>query len=557
MWTAQVGAGPAFPGDTVRLSHIEITNHSRIRDLALDVRGHAVIVGANDVGKSSMLRLLNLLLGSATGTLYQQLSLADLREPTVAMTVEVTLIDFDDEDRALFASEIDIAPTNRIETLRVQLSVELDSDDEDAVNIRRWFPDAGHQRAPSRDQLLRFGWRYLPATRNASAAAVDGPNSALQTLLRAIELGVERSELADLLTAFNTKLQTSTTIGELRASAASHLSKAMPRTVGKDDLALRTATDPDEDVLGGVSMFFKKGDEHVPMTEQSDGLRQLVSMTLFDLAEGTANVVAIDEPELHLHPSSQRTVAELLRDASNQKLLVTHSPFIVQRFEPANIIAVNRDGACHQIADDKLSAVEKERINWWSPRLLEVLTARYTLIVEGISDRVIVERAAELAGIGLDRIGAVVFDIDGAHKFPHVYRLIGSAGFNVPLLGLVDEKEQAIWLGAVGGRPKDVFGTTLFVSTPDLEAETCAAFGGPAAAQALIQGGYCKKADILQSAGVADLNGVTAEAAAAYCRAGKVSAAIALASQLDAATAAKISSVNTLLQRLVALDSAP
>ena len=75
---------------------------------------------------------------------------------------------------------------------------------------------------------------------------------------------------------------------------------------------------------------------------------------------------------------------------------------------PAEVIAVNRDGLCHQIPDDKLNAVEKERINWWSARLLEVLTARYALVVEGLTDRIIVERAAELAGIALDRIGAVV-----------------------------------------------------------------------------------------------------------------------------------------------------
>jgi hypothetical protein len=117
------------------------------------------------------------------------------------------------------------------------------------------------------------------------------------------------------------------------------------------------------------------------------------------------------------------------------------------------VIAVNRDGVCHQIPDHRLSTVEKERINWWSPRLLEVVTARYAILVEGLTDRIIVERCAELAGIALDRIGAVVvFDIDGANKFPHVYRILGADGFDVPLLGLVDEKEQGVWLGAIGGK---------------------------------------------------------------------------------------------------------
>lgn len=53
----------------MRLSRIEITNHSRIQDLNVKVRGHAVIVGANDVGKTSLLRMLNLLLGSTTAQL--------------------------------------------------------------------------------------------------------------------------------------------------------------------------------------------------------------------------------------------------------------------------------------------------------------------------------------------------------------------------------------------------------------------------------------------------------------------------------------------------------
>jgi len=48
---------------------MEIINHNRIKDLNVEVRKHAVIVGANDVGKSSILRMLNLTLGASIASL--------------------------------------------------------------------------------------------------------------------------------------------------------------------------------------------------------------------------------------------------------------------------------------------------------------------------------------------------------------------------------------------------------------------------------------------------------------------------------------------------------
>lgn len=536
----------------MRISKVRVANHSRIRDLELGIRRHAVIVGANDVGKTSVLRLLQFLLGSTTSQLFQGLSRADLADQGSELVVDVTFGDFTDPERALFPREISVDPGDRSESLRVQLVVAADPDDDEAVTIRRWFPEAGHERPPTREQLLGFGWRYLPATRVASASSIDGPNSALQALLQAIDLGAEKARLTGLLDDFNLQLEDSTRITKMRGEVAGHLSRAMPRSITREDLAVRTAADPAQDVLSGVSMFFSRDGGYVPVTDQSDGLRQLMSMTLFDLAEGAANVVAIDEPELHLHPASQRTVAELLRRADNQKILVTHSPYIVQRFEPAQIIAVSPAGTCHQVPAGNLSAVEKERASWWSPRLLEALTARCAIIVEGTSDRVIVEQAARLMGISLDRLGATVFEIDGADKFPRVYKLLGKPGFCVPILGLVDEAEKMRWHGQIGGRPAQVFGTTLWASNPDLEAEYCEALTGPGGSRALIAAGFCSEQAILSSCAVTSLDEVTPAKLAAYCRKDKVSAAVAVASQLDAATAAKISSVHGLLTALQA-----
>lgn len=538
----------------MRISAIAVTNHSRIPDLALTVRQHAVIVGANDVGKSSILRLLNLTLGASTGALYQRLSMSDLADVGSPLVVDVTLADFTDKERALFTSEIHIADDETTESLHVQLIVEQDPQDEETIAIRRWFPQAGHERAPSSKQIEGFGWRYLAATRGVTAATLDGRDSALRILLGATDLGDQRATLVDLIEQFNTELGSSDNVVDLLERVATHLSRAMPRPVATGDIAIRSTADPESDLLGNVSMFVKKDGAHVPLSEQSDGVRQLMAMTLFDLAEGAANVVAIDEPELHLHPSSQRTIAELFARASNQKIIATHSAYVVHRFEPSHIIAIGPDGKCHQIAEDKLSLVEKQRVNWWSPRLLEALTARSAIVVEGATDRVLVEAAARAMGIDLDRLGAVVFDIDGADKFSHVYKLIGKDGFGVQILGLVDERERGSWLGAFGGKPTDVLGTSLWVSAPDLEAEYAEAFTGPGLAQALIDGGYCKEPAILQSAGATTLGDVTAEAAAAFCRKGKTEAAAVVASQLVAATAEKIASVAGLLNVLSGRD---
>lgn len=534
----------------MHLSRVAITNHSRIQDLNLELRRHAVIVGANDVGKSSILRMLNLLLGTSTTGLYQALKPSDIRDQEHPLVVNALWSGFTEVSRRPFPSEISISEDQASEYLWVRMTVERDSEDDEAVTIRRWFPESGHERAPNRDQLEAFGWRYLKATRGTSM--MDGAHSPVRTLLAAADLGTNEDGLKTILKQFNEKLAGNESVGELLDRVASHLSRSMPRALAKDDFAVRSVTDPSSDVLQDVTIFLNRGEDQVPLTEQSDGVRQLMSMTLFDLAEGTANVLAIDEPEIHLHPTSQRTAADLLSGAGNQKIIATHSPYILHRFEPSEVIAVDRHGNCRQIGREKLSRVEKVRAHWWSPRLLEALTARFVVLVEGAADRVIVEAVAQKLSIDLDRLGAVVVELDGADKFKHVFPLLGPDGFGPTLLGLVDEKESSPWVNAFKSKPSTIVDKKVFISDTDLEDEYTHALGGPAAAQALIDGKLCREEALLQSAGVATIDAINPEAVANYCRAKgkKVEAATCVAEVLTAPTAEKIGSVSRLVRML-------
>jgi putative ATP-dependent endonuclease of OLD family len=381
---------------------------------------------------------------------------------------------------------------------------------------------------------------------------IEGAHSPVRALLAAADLGTNKDGLKKLLDQFNEELAGNESVGELLLRVADHLSRAMPRAVAKDDFAVRSVTDPSNDVLQDVTIFLNRGDDQVSLMEQSDGVRQLMSMTLFDLAEGTANVLAIDEPEIHLHPTSQRTAADLLSGEGNQKLIVTHSPYVLHRFEPAEVIAVDRHGYCHQIGDEKLSKVEKVRAHWWSPRLLEALTARFVVLVEGDADRVIVEAVAKELDIDLDRLGAVVVELDGADKFKNVFPLLGPDGFGPTLLGLVDQKESAPWIQAFGGRPKKVIDKKVFISKEDLEDEYTNALGGPVAAQALVDGGLCREQGILQASKAEAIEDISVEAVARFCRSGnrKVEAATCISEALDAGSAERIGSVARLVRML-------
>ena len=499
----------------MKLTQFSISNHGRLANMTVEVRDHLVIVGANDVGKTSIFRLLNFLLGSSVQQLYQGLSVADITDRADALIVTARMEGFSTDEAGLFPFEMTVVD-GEPDHLILQLEVRVSEDDPENVVIDRYFPDGGSRRAPTRDQLLAFGWRYLPANRSSSADFMDGRNSPFRAMLDSTEIGEEIADLGSLLDQFNDKLATNEALADLREEIATHLSRSIPRSFKASSLAIRTTADPKEQPLQDVTLFVKDGDELKGLLEQSDGMRQLMALTFFDLAQATANIVAVDEPEIHLHASSQRTVAGLFADSDKQRLVVTHSPYIVQRFEPKHVLVVSPDGAALQIAADNFSAVEKEMLQWWSPQLLEGLTARRMLFVEGLADRIIIEAAARTVGVSFDRLGVSVFALDGADKFSHVLKVVGSGGFNLPIAGICDEDRESSWATLLNLKPKKMAANGFFVARRDLEHEYVAAIGAERVANALIENNVAREAGLLQACDVSTLSDLTAEALADF-----------------------------------------
>jgi putative ATP-dependent endonuclease of OLD family len=526
----------------VKLKRVAVSNHSRIVDLNIEVRDHLVLVGPNNVGKSAFLRCLDLLLGTSTAQLYQRISPGDFREPAEPLEILAELSELSKDGAALFPDELD----TETGTLTIKLVANLDTAEN--LSVARTAPEGGTQRQLSREQVAGIGWRLLAATGLSRDLREDRRN-AVDEILQSLELGSEQADFDALVEALRAKLQSSDVLETLRGSLASQLSRALPSPVKKDDLVFLPGAATDDDVLNGVSLQVLDGGKPRSLTDQSDGTRALYVIALYDLVSASANLVAIDEPEIHLHPTSQRSLATLLLAGANQKVLATHSPDFVGMFSPDCIVAMSRGGACVQPKVSFLSDDERTRVRWWVRDKLEPLTARHVIAVEGISDRIILQRASEAMGRNLDRLGVSVIETGGSGDMAAMIKLFGPDGFQVPMSLMIDEDARDATADSFGVAATDLETKGVWICAPDLEAEYVSALGPVAVWEAIEKSGLFSANQRSNCAQTGPNGTRTLDDVAGFCRRKnyKVSAALAVAPDITPEAAVGLTAIGGLI----------
>lgn len=120
-------------GQTVKISSITIMNHSRLPDCKLDVRDNLILVDPNGIGKSSLIRSLDMLLGKSIQQLYYSISNSDFWDVNLPLCIEAQLTNLNSNERSFFPDEVDIED----ESLTVRLEANLDGED---LTVSRFFP---------------------------------------------------------------------------------------------------------------------------------------------------------------------------------------------------------------------------------------------------------------------------------------------------------------------------------------------------------------------------------------------------------------------------------
>lgn len=532
----------------MRIARLRISNHRAIPEIDVVVREHLVLIGPNESGKTSLLRLLDAVFGGSLGALYALIDAGALRDPAHPMLVEVELSDFSTADKAALADQIEVLADGSLR-LRIMLRATLDPTSGE-VALERLFLKPGQQLAATAVHLKQVGWAYLPAGRSPDRELGAGRTGAIRSLLGAVDLGVSLPEIVTAIERLHEVVHGAPSLISLRKELAGALTDLLPRDVEVDDLMLELPRADGQDPLADIDVKLKELDHSRSLRDQSDGVRAMSTVAIQLLTKNAAQIVGVDEPEIHLHPRAQARAGSMLRVKAAQAVIATHSPAVLTQFSPMHTLAFAA-GTCRQLSGEPFADDPKAAEHWWTTPALEPLTSRGVILVEGVADRVVVEAVAAANGLNLDRLGIVVATVNGAGGFKMALHLFGSSGFDIPLAGLVDLKEAGDVAKYLGIDLADVPAAGFAICNPDLEVECVGSIGAEAHARLLCASGSFTEMKICKASGVNSLADLEVDPYASWCRRNKVQVAVALAASMGPAEAAKLTPLLAALATIV------
>ena len=158
----------------------------------------------------------------------------------------------------------------------------------------------------------------------------------------------------------------------------------------------------------------------LPVAKSGSGLLALQSfLLLLAFAKVRADsgrnfVLVADEPELHLHPSLHRKLANRIRAVSGQSLVVTQSPGIASAYKPNDVLFLTRtagSAATITLRRDPISAIPTNAIRNLYTRhraaCCDALMGNRLLVPEGTLDfewLTLWQRVVETSPAGIDSV---------------------------------------------------------------------------------------------------------------------------------------------------------
>jgi putative ATP-dependent endonuclease of OLD family len=475
----------------LKVVQLNIANFRGIESAMLKFDGHALLIGPNNVGKSTICEALDLVIGPDRLNRFPPIEEYDFyngryltpankqggESTPVQLRVEAVLIELSaevqkrcmrylefwhvSEKRLLSTGEVEAAaPGTSVVCLRLETVGQYDSAEDEftAETVYCHSSDAieGEAKVVVRRNIKRlFGFLYLRALRTGTRALSLERGSLLDLLLRlqkirtglwehAIarlrELDIEKdaAELEPVLTAIEQRLSNyvpATKTGRKTKLYVSQLTREHLRKTMAFFLAVREDQEP------------------VPFQQAGTGtLNTLVLALLSFIAELKPDSVifAMEEPEIAVQPHTQRRIADYLLFHTKQAFVTSHSPYIIERFTPENTFLLTRkgNGGLESMCVADATRLKENDYRRYARRgLSECMLGKGVVIVEGVTEfhaLPVVARCLESQDPTLnplDLAGVSIFDAESDGPIPKFGKFFQALG--IKTFGFYDFKSRS------------------------------------------------------------------------------------------------------------------
>lgn len=479
----------------MKVRQLEIENFRGVRAGKVVFADNTLLVGGNNVGKSTVCEALDLVLGPERTSRrpvvdehdFHRSTYVDADKKPVPIIIRAVVVDLPDEARRRFGGHLrrwndtDRSFVDDLENgaehaddegvtwaLQVSFRARYDAVEDDfeadtffehpLPELDELDDEEASSLGEGRDRFTRAhkrlcGFVYLRALRTGSRALGLQRGSLLDTVLRLSEEGSAEMwmetlrQMRDLDPAIGAIPDLESLLTQIRERAGGFV-----RLAGNEDATAFFASDLTREHLREVVRLFVAtgpSDHAVPFTRQGTGTVNLLVFALLtmiaDLKERQSVIFAMEEPEIALPPHTQRRVARFVKREMGQAIVTSHSPYVIEQFEPNEIVMLSHEsggdveGMPINPAGIKLKSYRSQR-----RQFSEAILSRGVLVVEGETEASIIPIAAAVLEkssadyIHPDLAGVTIFTANGDGDVPRWAPILRALG-KVPF-GMVDKQ---------------------------------------------------------------------------------------------------------------------